>query len=641
MNSFQETQRQIRIAIVAVAIIITVGVAGFMIFEKFSLLDSIWLTVITLATIGYGDVVAHTPAGRAFTILLILFGLGAVAYGLQATAGFFLSPAVRDLRQRRRTQRHIDHLKNHFIICGAGKLVDETVRTLLESANADSSTRHHFYDIFHTRETILDIVVIVTPDLTFAAHLRENELLVIEGDPTDDDVLRRAGVNHAQAMMVMLDNDTESLLTVLTARSLNPEMDITAAALDEQLASKMIRVGANGVIAHYDSAARFLNNATLRPAVSEFFSTILFTHNSTITTIPLDLAEDSPWIGKTLGDLELYQHYEAGVIGIRHDDGIYQYAPDELHILREHEVLITVVPAHNVGQLRAACRAPGASQPRSPNWQRLPLPLKPHLLPSNIYSLEDSAQVIVEMAQHFIICGTGRVARNAINQLDPSRPFVVISDDELYTNELIERGFRVVQGQPSQESTLRKAGVERALAIMVALEDDASSVLTVLNSRGFSKRLLITATAQHETMIPKLRRAGADRVVTPFQIAAQFTLLATTRPAVSDFLQFVVYNYHAQIETTELYMQDDSPWIGSRIADLALTTKFTAGVIGVRRGDGHYHYAPTSQFTLKPHDVLIVVTPMKYADELRTLAHGSVTRRPTSLRTGRTGKLPI
>ena len=116
MNSFQETQRQIRIAIVAVAIIFAVGVAGFMLFEKFSLLDSIWLTVITLATVGYGDVVALTPAGRVFTIMLILLGLGAVAYGLQATAGFFLSPAVRDLRQRRRMQRHIDALKNHFII---------------------------------------------------------------------------------------------------------------------------------------------------------------------------------------------------------------------------------------------------------------------------------------------------------------------------------------------------------------------------------------------------------------------------------------------------------------------------------------------------------------------------------------------
>jgi voltage-gated potassium channel len=153
--------------------------------------------------------------------------------------------------------------------------------------------------------------------------------------------------------------------------------------------------------------------------------------------------------------------------------------------------------------------------------------------------------------------------------------------------------------------------------------------------------LLITATAQHETMIPKLRRAGADRVVTPFQEAAQFTLLATTRPAVSDFLQFVVYNYHAQIETTELYMQDDSPWIGSTIDDLKLASKFKAGVIGVRKADGRYHYAPSSQFTLKQDEVLIVVTPMKHADELRTLAHGSVTRRPTSLRTGRTGKLTI
>ena len=634
MNSFNETQRQIRIAIVAVAIIIAIGVVGFMIFEKFSFLDSIWLTVITLATIGYGDVVAHTPAGRLFTLLLILFGLGAVAYGLQATAAFFLSPAVRDLRQRRRTQRTIDNLKQHFIICGAGKLVDETVKTLLESIRFNNDNTRRFPILFRSQQTFLDIVVIVTPDPNFATHLRDNDLLVIEGDPTNDDILIRAGINQAQSMMVMLDNDTESLLTVLTARSLNPSIDITAAALDEHLASKMIRVGANGVIAHYDSAARFLNNATLRPAVSEFFSNILFPHSSEITTIPLDLAEDSPWIGKTLSGLQLFQQYEAGAIGIRREDGTYDYAPDGDYILAEHDVLITVVPALNVRQLRAACRAPGAAQPQLPNWQRLPIQIKPHQLPDHIYSLEDSEQAISQMSQHFIICGTGRVARNAVSQLDPKRPFVIISDDELYSNELIERGFRVVQGFPSQEGVLRKAGVERALAIMVAIEDDASSVLTVLNCRGFSKRLLITATAQTETMIPKLRRAGADRVVTPFQIAAQFTLLATTRPAVSDFLQYVVYNYHAQLETTELYMQDDSPWIGSSIETLNLTDKFKAGVIGIRKEDGTFHYAPAPDFVLKPHHVLIVVTPMKFADELRTLAHGSVTRRPVSLRRG-------
>lgn len=634
MDSFKETQRQIRLAISAFAIILPIGVIGFIVFEKFSLLDSVWLTVITLATIGYGDVVARTPEGRIFTIFLILFGLGAVAYGLQATAAFFLSPAVRDLRQRRRAQYDIDHLDHHYIICGAGKLVDEAIGTLLETETLRRKSQRSYMDFFHSHETFIDLVVVVTPDLKFAAHLRENGVRVIEGDPTNDDVLIHAGIAHASSMMVMLDNDTESLLTVLTARSINAHIDITAAALDDQLAIKMVRVGANGVIAHYDAAARFLNNATLRPVVNEFFYNILFTHNSEITTIPLDLAEDSSWIGQTLGSLRLYQRFEAGVIGMRQEDGLYHYAPDDLHILRENEVLVTVVPARNVATLKSDCRPDNLTRSRLPNWQRIPLTHKPHQLPERVYSLQESEQAIQDMTQHFIICGTGRVARSAINQLDPTRPFVIISDDESYTTELIAQGFRVVQGVTSQESVLLKAGVDRALAIMVTVDDDATRVLTVLNCRSLSKKLLITTTAEAESMIPKLRRAGADRVVTPVQIAAHFILLAATRPVVSDFLQYVVFNYHAGIETTELYMQNDSPWIGSTISDLKLREQFNAGVIGLRKENGRYFYAPPGDRVLKAHDILIVVTPMRHSDQLRALAHGSLTRRPSTLRRG-------
>jgi voltage-gated potassium channel len=258
--------------------------------------------------------------------------------------------------------------------------------------------------------------------------------------------------------------------------------------------------------------------------------------------------------------------------------------------------------------------------------------MKPSQKPPRIYSFEESLESISEMARHFVICGDGRVAPHAISKLDPSRPFVIICEDSLYAQELLEKGFKVVLGNPSNETTLRQAGVDRALAIMITTDDLANSILTVLNCRSLNKHLLIVATTHHEELVPKLRRAGADRVVTPFQVAAQFVLLATTRPAVSDFLQYVLYNYQAGIETTELYMQNDSPWIGSDIGALDLNRQYGARVIGLRRADGHYIYAPSSDHILKPFEVLIMVTPMRYSDELRNLAHGSTTKRPTSLR---------
>jgi voltage-gated potassium channel len=170
---------------------------------------------------------------------------------------------------------------------------------------------------------------------------------------------------------------------------------------------------------------------------------------------------------------------------------------------------------------------------------------------------------------------------------------------------------------------------------MVSIEDEADSVLTILTCRSLSKRLLITATADSDNMIPKLHRAGADRVASPFRIGAQFVLLATTRPAVSDFFQYVLFNYQAGIETTELYMQDDSPWIGNTIEDLRLERLFRAGVIGIQQANGQYVYAPPPTHMIREHEVLIVVTPMVHADELRLTAHGSASKRPHTLR--RTG----
>jgi voltage-gated potassium channel len=627
------------------------------------------LTVITLATIGYGDIYAKTAEGRLFTVILILFGLGTVGFGLQAGATFLVSPVMRDLRRRRQTQRSINQLKNHFIICGAGELVDKTVKYLMESAKqrqavqleivyrpvdrfldaifGDDAHGHYpglrrrmrsmflfFVNRVQHPETLLDVIVVVTPNQTFAEHLRNNGLLVVDGDPTSDEILRQAGVTHAQSMMVMLDSDTETLLAVLTARNLNPQIDITATALEEGLAPKIIRVGANGVLTPFEVAGQYLNNTTLRPAVNDFFTSILFSEKTEIRAVQLHLWDDSKWIGQRLGHLKLRERFKAAIVGLRLSNGDYLYAPDDLYILKEDEVLIAVAPLRYINALQQDGQERSTADARAVNWQRLPLPAITPSAPKQSYTLEQAEAATASMTGHFIICGSGRVARNAINKLNPERPFVIICDDASYVQELLARGFRLVHGNPAQEGVLRKAGADRAQAIMVALEDSANTVLTVVNCRAMSKSLLITATAQNDDIIPKLYRAGADRVIGPFQVAAQFVLLAATRPVVSDFLQHVTFNYQVGIETTELYMQDDSPWIGKSISELLLYRLFQAGVIGVRHRSGEYTYAPPTEYVLQPYDILIVVTPMVHSDELRIMAHGSATKRPRSLRHG-------
>jgi voltage-gated potassium channel len=246
--------------------------------------------------------------------------------------------------------------------------------------------------------------------------------------------------------------------------------------------------------------------------------------------------------------------------------------------------------------------------------------------------LEEAAVNIAGLSEHYIICSGGPVAESAIEKLNPERAFVIITHDSEYAEVLLLRGFRVVYGSPADEKTLNRAGITRALAIMIAIEDKSLSVLTTLTSRTLSKRLLITATADADDMVAKLRRAGADGVISPFRIAAQFLLLATTRPVVSDFLQYVLFNYQVRLETTELYMQDDSPWIGKPLGELLLRRLFNAGVIGIRLANGRFIYSPSDTHVIGEHEILIVTVPMNRSDMLREVAHGSITKRPRTLR---------
>ena len=661
-----DLNRQLRLALMVFLIIIPVGTIGFRALEGGTFLDALYYTVVTLATIGYGDIHPVTTGGKMFAIALAILGLSAFAFAAQAIVQFVTSPALRTAQQKRLTQKKIDALNRHYVICGMGEMVDKTVEYLLQGANArrettrqmryapidnlldrifgDDEHGHHLWlrrplqkftfaliDGLHTQSTILDVLVVITQDKAYAEHLRENGLLVLEGNPTDDALLLSAGIVRAQALMVLLDNDTETLLAVLTAHNLAPTLQISAAVLDDDLSTKMTRVGANIIVTPYDTAGQFLNNATLRPAVADFFNGLLFEHSIDYRLTQLDLRDDSPWIGKTIGDLNLRKEHDTGVIGIRYEDARFGYAPSSQYILQEDETLIVVAPAHEVEKLKKNCRGKSGEMGMA-LWQALPYQQDP-IRSDKTYSLIEAEQSIETMSKHFIICASDRVARSSINRLNPERPFVIISHDNTLTSELLKRGFRVVHGNSTSEETLIKAGVHRAQAIMVALEKKSDSILTVLSSRALNKHILITATANTDDMVDKLERAGADRVVSPFHVAARFILLTTTRPELADFVNYVLFNYTTGLETTEIYMESTSEWIGKSIGDLQLGQRFDAGVIGIRQNDRQtFIYAPPSNYVINEHEVLIIVTPMKNSDGLANDAHGGAVRAPSTLR---------
>ncbi len=665
MDSFKESKRQIINALVLILMVTTIGVVGFAFFEKLGPLDALYLTVITLTTVGYGDEVARTEIGRAFTMLLVLGGFGVVAYGLQATATFLVSPEILNLRQKLHTLKTIRRLENHYIICGNGPVVDQTIAYLLQSVQM----RLAFYDealygpvdnfldrIFGDDElghypraravvrriylsstrpfqrvgTLLDLIVVITEDEHYAHKLRDKGFFVIEGSPKYEATLQDAGVERAKAIMVTLAEENETLLTVLTARDMNPNLYITATAEREDLAEKILRVGANQVISPFELAGKFLNNLTLRPAVYDFFNGILFDHTLDVQSTQITLKQGAPWIGKRVRELSLNDRFDAAVLGICGTDGGYIVAPSDSYVLGEGEDLIVIAPSRSISAIKDEAVI-GTNTAVKIQDHHPPTTVNPKQA-DKVYTLEEAEAAIAGMEKHFIICGDDSVAYHAVMQLDPTRPFVVVSQQDDHVEKLLSRGFRVIKGDPTRDETLLRAKADTALAVMISLEDDADTVLTVISARAISNQLLITATADVDETVRKLERAGADRVISPYNIAAQVILLATTRPIVSGFFTYVLYNEDAGIETTELYMQDNSSWIGKTIGDLRLERLFRAHVIAIRQPDGKFTYTPPSERAIKAHEVLIIVTPMVHADELRLAAHGDEAKRPDTLR---------
>ena len=252
-----DVRRQFRAATILILIIVPIGIAGYMLLEEKSLFESIYLTIITLTTIGYGDITPATEIGKAFTLGLVFTGLGALAFFLSSSFALLFSAEAMARRHRFRIRQKIDNLDSHYIICGTGELVDKTIGYVLHGAQI-RKTRHQdavfqpmetllnrilgkskpgrltglrrfvrrlfilYHDYFVEHTTLLDLIVVVTEDTEYAERLRSAGILVIDGDPTDDDSLLAAGIARATAIMVMLNQDTESLLTVLTARKPKP-----------------------------------------------------------------------------------------------------------------------------------------------------------------------------------------------------------------------------------------------------------------------------------------------------------------------------------------------------------------------------------------------------------------------------------
>lgn len=329
--SLDDPLRRLQLAVLLLVLLNLFGSLMYMLLERWEFVDSLYMTVITIATVGFGEVRELSPAGRVFTILLIYMGVGVATTAVSSAVSLAMGPVLWGSLRERRMRKMIDQIKDHYLVCGYGRMGQQIVR--------DLQVRDEPFVLVEANEERRD-------------ELDEENIPYILGDATEDDVLLAAGLLRAKGVVCALSSDAGNLMTVLTVRELNPRAFIVARVVKPESESKLLRAGANRVINPYQIGGHRLALSLLRPAVHDFLEQIFHLGEGRDVDIgQLHVAPDSPLVGKTIAASDLRDRYNVSVLAIQKPHENLTITPNPHTVIEANSALIIIGPGENVYQL--------------------------------------------------------------------------------------------------------------------------------------------------------------------------------------------------------------------------------------------------------------------------------------------------
>jgi voltage-gated potassium channel len=333
-RSFTSKRSGIRLAVVAVLLAIAMGAIVFHSLEGWSILESLYVTTQTLTTVGYGDIVPRTSYGRAFATIFMLVGVGVVLYALTSTVQSIVQSELVATFGQRRLSRKMSKLRGHFIICGAGRVGSHLVRSLLG------------------RE---DKFIVIEREAQKVAELTDLGISVLVRDATLEETLREAGVEHARGLAACLPNDADNVYVVLTARDLNPTLHIVARAAEEQAEVKLIRAGANRVVAPTIIGGHRMAVALTKPAVGDFIDSIT-ANKLNLGFEQLEVEPVSMLVGRKLSETNIRSELDIVIVSIRRSDGQIVFNPSGEAMIQGGDMLIAIGSSESLMKLSTLTR---------------------------------------------------------------------------------------------------------------------------------------------------------------------------------------------------------------------------------------------------------------------------------------------
>ncbi len=286
------------------------GIAGYIFIEKWTFLDSVYMTAISLTTVGFKEVRPLSDSGRIFTIILITLGVGLFFYAVGTLAEAIVEGHIRGLIGRRRMEKKISKLNHHYIVCGYGRLGRVICNEL--------KMRRFPVVVIDNKESAIKLAA-------------ENGLYYLKGDATLDETLLRAGIKRAKGLITVLSTDAANVYITISARSLNPRFVIVARAEDENAEKKMFRVGATKVISPYKIGATRMALAVLKPTLTEFLDLASHSVGFDLDIEQIEIMPNSDLAGKALKEISLRERTGVTVLAIKKRGGhlTLQLSPDE------------------------------------------------------------------------------------------------------------------------------------------------------------------------------------------------------------------------------------------------------------------------------------------------------------------------
>lgn len=316
--------------------LITFGTVGYMLIERLSFWEALYMTVITISTVGYREIVLPSRAGEIFTMIVIISGLATVVYVTTSVVELLLEGRLLDIMGRRRVLRELQDMTGHYIICGYGRVGRQVAKECLARGTS--------------------VVVIEKESAVVEACLNDG-ILAVKGDAAEEIMLREAGLERAAGLVTALSSDADNLFVTMTARMVRPDIYIVGRCNSDNTESKLYRAGADRAISPHNVGGRHMAALLLKPMVCDFLDVV--THGELVELILEDVSveQGAPVVGRSIRDILVEDLKGIGVLGLKRPKRDFVINPGGATVLDAGDILIVQGMPDQVKALKGVSRA--------------------------------------------------------------------------------------------------------------------------------------------------------------------------------------------------------------------------------------------------------------------------------------------